>query len=457
VVGPGRGTGGLIPPDRLRAAAGGLLERLGPLLSDVPRPVAVACSGGTDSLALLVLSAAAGLDPVAVHVDHGARPESAAEADLVRHRATAVGAGFLGLRVQVDPGPGFEARAREARYQALERAQGQLGAGCVLVGHTRDDQAETVLLNLLRGGAVAGLAGMPARRGSVVRPLLGVARAELSELCARLGLDPLEDPMNADCAHRRVWLRREVIPLLEAGTGRDLRPLLARQAGVARAESELLDGLAAQALAEAGEPPSAAALAALPTALARRVVRAWLPVPAASLEHVEAVLEVAGGKRRSADIPGGIRVVRSAGHLHQVDGAEAGTPAPEPVPLELPGRAAGLGVQLEAWVERAAPVRWPDGRWSCVLDADVAGDRAWLRPPAQGERFRPLGLGGEKAVADALAEIGVPPEERRRHPVLARTSGEPLWVLGYRIDDRARVSAGTRRFLWVTAESGGGA
>jgi tRNA(Ile)-lysidine synthase len=456
VAGPGGGSSGLIPADRLLAAAGGLVERLGPLLSDVPRPVAVACSGGTDSLALLALAASAGLDPTAVHVDHGARPESAAEADAVRRRAGALGAGFLGVRVQVDPGPGFEARARQARYQALEGARAELGAGCVLVGHTRDDQAETVLLNLLRGGAVAGLAGMPPRRGSVVRPLLGVARAELAELCARLGLDPLEDPMNADCAHRRVWLRREVIPLLEGGTGRDLRALLARQAIVARAESEHLDGLAAEALAEVGDPPSAAALAALPPALARRVVRAWLPVTAAGLEHVEAVLEVAAGKRRSADLPG-VRVVRSAGRLGQVDGAEAGAPAPEPVPVELPGRAAGLGVQLEAWVERAAPVRWPDGRWSCVLDADVAGDRAWLRPPARGERFRPLGLGGEKMVADALAEIGVPPEKRHRHPVLAGTSGEALWVLGYRIDDRARVSAGTRRFLWVTAESGGGA
>jgi tRNA(Ile)-lysidine synthase len=148
-------------------------------------------------------------------------------------------------------------------------------------------------------------------------------------------------------------------------------------------------------------------------------------------------------------------VVRSAGRLQQVDRAEAGAALPEPVPLDLPGRAGGFGVLLEAWVERAPPVRWPDGRWSCVLDADVAGERAWLRPAGTGERFRPLGLGGEKALSDILAEMGVPPEERRCHPVLVGAGGEPLWVLGYRIDHRVRVTPATRRFLWVTAESGG--
>ena len=131
--------------------------------------------------------------------------------------AKQLGTGFAAETVAVPPGPNFEARAREARYAALERARERLGATAVLVGHTRDDQAETVLLNVLRGAGVPGLAGMPARRGTVVRPLLGVPRADLAAVCARLLLSPLDDPMNADPAHRRVWLRREVIPALEAG------------------------------------------------------------------------------------------------------------------------------------------------------------------------------------------------------------------------------------------------
>jgi len=132
--------------------------------------------------------------------------------------------------------------------------------------------------------------------------------------------------------------------------------------------------------------------------------------------------------------------------------------------VELPGTAAGFGVEFTAWVERAAPVRWPDGRWTAVCDADLAGDRAVLRPAGPGERFVPLGLTGHKTVHDALAEAGVPAEARGGHPILAGPpsrggdgppNGSPLWVLGYRIDARVRVSPGTRRFLWMTVEAGG--
>jgi tRNA(Ile)-lysidine synthase len=200
------------------------------LFAGLTPPVVVACSGGPDSLALLALAAQAGLAPSAVHVDHGARPGSAAEADIVAGFARQLGTGFAGERVTVPPGPNFEARAREARYEALERARERLGATAVLVGHSRDDQAETVLLNVLRGAGVSGLAGMPARRAAVVRPLLDRPRAELAGVCAALGLSPLVDPMNADPAHRRVWLRREVIPALERGAARALRAVLAPQA-----------------------------------------------------------------------------------------------------------------------------------------------------------------------------------------------------------------------------------
>ena len=441
------------------ARQGGRPHRLTPGdFGGLEPPVVVACSGGTDSLALLALAVEAGLEPVAVHVDHGARPGSAADVDIVRLLAARVGAaGFESVRVDVPPGPGFEARARAARYRVLERARTALAATAVLVGHTRDDQAETVLLNLLRGGAVAGLAGIPGRRGTIVRPLLDVSRTELAGLCARLGVLPLEDPMNADPVHRRVWLRREVIPALERGAGRDLRALLARQAAVARAESDLLDEMVFDAMAQAGDPPSTAVIAGLPAALARRAVRLWLGPPPPSLEHTDAVVAVARGERRSADLPDGVRVVRSGGHLHVIDGGTRpdGPDGPATVTVPLPGRAAGLGVRLEAWVERAPPVRWPDGRWTAVVDADRAGDVACLRAPRTGERFTPLGLQGRKSVADALSEAGVPPEERGRHPILATPGGETLWVLGYRIDDRVRVTGDTRRFLWLTAEAGG--
>ena len=449
-------------PDRLS-----LPHSLEELFAGLTPPVVVACSGGPDSLALLALAAEAALEPVAVHIDHGARPGSAAEADIVAGFAERLSAGFAAETVAVPPGPNFEARAREARYEALERARERLGATAVLVGHSRDDQAETVLLNVLRGAGVPGLAGMPARRGTIVRPLLNVPRADLAAICARLGLSPIVDPMNADPAHRRVWLRREVIPALEAGAARDLRDVLARQAAVARADSELLDSLASELLARAARRGSldTAVLAAAPDALIRRAVRLWLGAPPPPAAHVEAILAVVRGERRAVELPGGVEVSRAGGRLHsrRIQAAESPLDAPG-IEVVLPGAAAGFGLELTSWVERVAPVRWPDGRWTAVLDADLAGDRAVLRPAAPGERFVPLGLTGHKAVVDALAEAGVPALARAGHPILARPGGSgadegpdgsALWVLGYRIDDRVRVSPGTRRFLWLTVEAGG--
>jgi tRNA(Ile)-lysidine synthase len=406
----------------------GLTAGLTAAFAGLEPPVVVACSGGPDSVALLALAAEAGLAPHAVHVDHGARPGSAAEAGVVAAFAERLGTGFAAETVSVTPGPNFEARAREARYGALERARERLGATAVLVGHTRDDQAETVLLNVLRGAGVPGLAGMPARRGPVVRPLLGVPRADLAAVCRRVGLDPLDDPMNADPVHRRVWLRREVIPALERGAGRDLRAVLARQAAVARAESDFLDTLAADLLATALEDghPSTKALVTAPVALARRAVRLWLGPPPPSSTDVERVLAVARGEHRAVEVAGGVEVRRGGGRLRRLDvGGGQVAPNVQTFPVDLPGTASGHGVELTAWVERAAPVRWPDGRWTAVADADAAGERAVLTADGQGTVR------------------------------LVAPDGSPLWVLGYRVDDRVRVSPGTRRFLWLTVEAGG--
>jgi tRNA(Ile)-lysidine synthase len=259
----------------------------------------------------------AGLAPIAVHIDHALRPDSDREADVVAAAAARIGARFDAVRVQVAPGANLEARARAARYEALDAARVQHGASAVLVAHTADDQAETVLLNLLRGSGSAGLAGMPARRGRVVRPLLSARRADVRAECARRQLVPVNDPSNDDLAHRRNWIRHDVLPLLERGAGRDLTPVLTRQADVLRAESDFLD-----ALARAAWPGEAGArardLAALPDPLARRAVRCWLGPPPPALDEVDAVLTVARGERRAVDLTGGRRVQRSSGVMHAV-------------------------------------------------------------------------------------------------------------------------------------------
>ena len=265
-------------------------------------------------MALLALAVDAGLAPIAVHVDHGLRDDSEGEAERVRALATALGARFHAARISVAAGPNLEARARDARYAALEAARLELEVEVVLVGHTADDQAETVLLNVLRGAAASGLAGMAARHGAVVRPLLELRRTDTHGLCAALALDVLVDPMNADRAFRRVAIRHDVLPYLSALAERDLVPVLARQAEILRADSEYLDVLATRAW-PGPDGPRAADLAALPAPLARRAVRRWIGAPPPSAAEVERVLAVARGAARATELAGGRGVRRSAGLL----------------------------------------------------------------------------------------------------------------------------------------------
>lgn len=265
--------------------------------------VSCAVSGGADSLALLVLAVDAGCRVTAIHVDHGLRDGSGAEAAAVAAAAERFGARFEARTASVDPGPNLEARARAARYAALPPG--------VLTGHTADDQAETVLLNLMRGAGLDGLAGI---RDDGRRPLLRVRRASTRALCAELGLVPLADPSNDDPAFRRNRVRHELLPLLDAIAARDVAAVIARQAFALGDEAVLLDELAASI--DAGD---AKALAAAPAPLARRAVRAWLRSPGGAhppdLATVERVLDVARGAAVACEVAGVGRVARSGGRL----------------------------------------------------------------------------------------------------------------------------------------------
>ncbi len=413
--------------------------------------VVVGCSGGADSLALLVLALARGFVVCGVYVDHGLRPEAGFEARVVQRAARRFGAAARTLPVEVAPGPNLEARARDARYAAFARAARDFEADAVLVGHTRDDQAETVLLNLLRGSALSGLAGMPLRRGDVRRPLLAMRRTETRELCARLALAPVRDPMNEAMHFRRVWLRREVIPALERGADRDLVEVLARQAELLRDDESLLDELAARS---ADAVDDVDRLLALAPPISRRVVRRWLGSPPPSSATVDRVLAVARGGARAAEVPGGRRVERTRGALAlvPVDANDATAP-PELVSLAVPGHARFGELVLEARVEHGPPAQWPDGRSVAVCDAARVGEALVVRAARPGERFRPLGRGGSKLVSDALAEAGVPASRRAGAPVVASLADNGVvWVVGYRVDDRVRVTTRTRNYLWLSAE-----
>lgn len=266
-------------------------------------PLVCAVSGGADSLALLVLAAATAQPVRAVHVDHGLRPASAADAEVVRAVADRVGARFDLVRVEVGDGPNLEARARTARLAALPPG--------AMTGHTADDQAETVVINLLRGSGLDGLAGM---RSGPSHPLLGLRRAETVALCAACGLEPVHDPTNDDLRHLRNRVRHALLPALGEAARRDLVPVLTRQADLLRAEASLLDELAA-----AVDATDAKQLAAAPTALARRAIRRWLAEPyPPDAATVERVLDVARGTSIACDVGAGRRVERHAQRLRVV-------------------------------------------------------------------------------------------------------------------------------------------
>jgi tRNA(Ile)-lysidine synthase len=266
--------------------------------------VECAVSGGADSTALMALAGLAGCRVTAVHVDHGLRPGSEVEADRVGTSARRVGASFRSIAVEVEPGPNLEARARRARHDALGPE--------ALLGHTADDQAETLLLNIMRG---SGLEGVAAIRPDARHPILALRRAETVAVCAALALDPVDDPTNLDPSFVRNRVRHELLPLLAEVAGRDVVPLLTRLSGHAREAVDHLEHCAAVL-----DPTDAAALAAAPPVLARVAVRRWLRSCSAEMhppdaEAVDRVLSVARGQHRATEIGGGWRVARTSGRL----------------------------------------------------------------------------------------------------------------------------------------------
>jgi tRNA(Ile)-lysidine synthase len=285
-------------------------------------PPLVACSGGADSLALAVGTRAALGGPVhAAVVDHGLQDGSAERAAAAAALLTG-----LGLQAQVCPvdvaGPGgLEAAARRARYAALRAARPHPDSP-VLVAHTLDDQAETVLLGLGRGSGPRSLAGMRGWDPPWLRPLLGVRRAVTRAACAARGLPVWDDPHNTDPRFTRARLRHEALPLLEEVLGGGVAAALARTAAQLREDCDVLDGLAAELLATArnGAALDLAPLAGVPTALRRRVLRGWL--------HAEGVSAVTDSQLRASDVlagqgpdrggvalPGGLELVRGHGRL----------------------------------------------------------------------------------------------------------------------------------------------
>jgi tRNA(Ile)-lysidine synthase len=290
--------------------------------------VLVACSGGADSLALAAALAFTAprlqLRAGGVTVDHGLQSGSAERAAAVARRLAGLGLDpvlcptVTVARPDDDSYLGPEAAARAARYDALDAAAAQTGAAAILLGHTLDDQAETVLLGLARGSGARSLAGMPASRGRYRRPLLPVHRATTRAACAALELPVWDDPHNADPRFTRSRVRHEVLPVLESVLGPGVAEALARTAGQLRDDADLLDAQAA-AVDRAADVEQ---LAALPPAIRSRVlhraaVAAGCPAGSLTTGHVRQLEVLVTGWRgqRWVDLPGGVRGFRRDGQV----------------------------------------------------------------------------------------------------------------------------------------------
>lgn len=263
-------------------------------------PVSCAVSGGADSMALLVLAVNHGLHVTAHHVNHSLRHDSDADVELVSSLAQQLGVDVVTHRVSVEHGANLEARARSARYGVLPSD--------IMTGHTADDQAETMLINLMRGAATQGLSAMTP---GICRPLLQLRRTDTHALCAELDISVVHDHTNDDTSYLRNNIRHNLLPAMNTMSQRDLVPILTRAANVMRDDNELLDLLAA-----ALDPTDAVALTAAPIALARRALRTWLSHPyPPDQATIERVLMVASGARLACDIGGGREIRRSKQRL----------------------------------------------------------------------------------------------------------------------------------------------
>ncbi len=251
-------------------------------------------------MALMVLAVKHGLHVTAHHVNHSLRDDSDTDVELVSSLAQQLGVEVVTHRVNVEHGANLEARARSARYGVLPSD--------IMTGHTADDQAETMLINLMRGAATQGLSAMTP---GICRPLLQLRRTDTHALCAELDISVVHDHTNDDTSYLRNNIRHNLLPAMNTMSQRDLVPILTRAANVMRDDNELLDILAA-----ALDPTDAVALTAAPIALARRALRTWLSHPyPPDQATIERVLMVASGARLACDIGGGREIRRSKQRL----------------------------------------------------------------------------------------------------------------------------------------------
>jgi tRNA(Ile)-lysidine synthase len=436
----------------------------------------VAVSGGPDSVALLTALASLAvplrLRLSALHVNYGLRGEESEEdARFVAGLCDELNVPLICERVDLSQlskrskGLSLQVRAREARYAAFRRAAAAVGAGRIVLGHTADDQAETVLMWMLRGTGASGLAGIrPMRDGMYVRPLLDVSRADVLSYLHAKGRAFRTDSSNLKPVYLRNRIRHEVMPLLKRFNP-SLLETLTREAEILRDEDTCLDRWASEWMerqVHRAEDRSLAvpraALLELPVALQRRVIRRALQQATGSVQgpafgSVDAVLsKVVRGRSGSSLVLRDARAVREYEHVRFLPGRQrderspashAGVPAGIPSTVVWPPTGQVIRLRFAGAEEGSVPA----GRRIATFDADRFTHRLEVRSWRAGDVFQPRGMAGRrKKLQDYFSDIKLPREQRAGVPLLVAPEGI-LWIAGYRADHRFRVTPATTRIV----------
>jgi tRNA(Ile)-lysidine synthase len=419
---------------------------------DLRRPLALV-SGGPDSVALLRVVVALGGEPVVLHVDHGLRGEESGEdAEFVRELCHRLNVRCEVRRLGLEDSSNLQERARDERYRLAEEVAAGVGLGVIATGHTADDVAETVLMNLARGTGLRGLAGIPPVRGRIQRPLIGRTRREVLDYLKELDQPHRTDPTNLTGKYVRNRVRLEVLPILE-----ELYPAaagnIARAALLVREDLEILEELATGTVKIKGEEVVLPLdrLMGLRPSLRRHAVRLayttvvpdTAPLPSNLTEAVLGLLE-GGEGTRTLDLPGGVVASRRSGE------ELAFYRRPRSIVSGREEISAGEAVVFGGWRISAREVTGYDPADAACPDVaylDAGNGPYQVRMAREGDIIRPLGLGGTKKVLRAMMDRKVPSDLRRRIPVVVDGRDEVAWIVLGELDERYKVDEKTERVL----------
>lgn len=443
--------------------------------------VVLAVSGGVDSMAMLHLllhlrTRYHGSLHVA-HLNHDLRgTESAEAARFVRSQCEAYQVPVTittadGRSLRDRRAGSLQAVARDLRYRFLEQVADEQGAGKIALGHHRDDQAETVLMNLLRGSGVRGLGGIPPVRGRIIRPLIDCSREEIERYVRKERIPYVEDSSNRVLAYSRNRIRLELLPELAKRYNPRVVHSLANAAAILEAEDALLNDMADRELRAVlvsrsreefvlSIPPMTTLLSALRWRVIRRAAETLREGrPSLTFQQTLEIdrLVMTPGERGAVCAPGGLRVRRARHDLVLSVGNGHARSRISSHPLAVPGLTAirdspfRFHSDLLERPESDEPGRNP---WIAFLDADRIGLTLQVRGWEDGDRFVPLGMGGRKKLQDFFVDLKVPRDRRDSVPLVV-SDDRIVWVVGYRVDERFKVTDSTRRILRVRASTQG--